>query len=127
MIADTVAAEVGRGDVAPVDRDGSIRWRRDAAQDIFYSRRKIVTHELVSERLQQCFGVHEVRRRQPFRVGTVDSRQRVAGLVAAALALPEPGEAHCGAKFPSPALLAACGFDGGVKALFGGGLVVRLS
>src|SRR5277367_2100315 len=104
-----------------------MHWRRDAAQDIFYARRKIVTHALVSERLQQRFGVHEVRRREPFRVRTVDSRKRVVGLVAAVLALPEPGEAHCCAKLPSPALLAACGFDSVAKALFGGCLVVRLS
>src|SRR6516225_4104004 len=104
-----------------------MHWRRDAAQDILYSRRKIVTHALVSERLQQCFGVHEVRRCEPFRVRAVDSGQRVAGLVDAAFALPEPGEAYCGAKFPGPALLAACGFDGGMEALFGSGLVVRFS
>jgi hypothetical protein len=36
-------------------------------------------------------GVHEVRRREPFRVLAVDIRQRVAGLVTAALSLPEAG------------------------------------
>ena len=41
-------------------------------------------------------GVHEVRRREAFRVRAVDGGQRVAGLVAAALPLPEPGEAHRG-------------------------------
>ncbi len=87
---------------------------------------KSVTHALVSERLQQCFSVHEVRRREPFRVRTVDSRKRVVGLVAAVLTLPEPGEAHCRAKLPSPALLAPRGFDGVAKALFSGGLVVGL-
>ena len=76
---------------------------------------------------QQRAGLHEVRRREPFRVRAVDGRQRGAGLVAAALPLPQPGETHRGPQLPRPALLAPGRLDGPAEAVLGGGgLVGRL-
>src|SRR5207237_6117484 len=69
---------------------------------------------------QQSFGVHKVRRRETFRVRAVDSRQRLAGLVASALPLPEPRETHRRPQLPRPALLAAGYLDGLAEALLGG-------
>ena len=50
----------------------------------------------------------------------------MARLVAAALALPEPGEARRGPQLPGPALLPPGGLDSRAEARVGGGLVVRL-
>ena len=52
-------------------------------------------------------GVHKVRRREAFRERAVDGGQRGAGLVAAALPLPEPGQAHRGPQLQRPRLVTA--------------------
>src|SRR5205807_8319735 len=69
--------------------------------------------------LQHGLGVQEVRRRVTFRVGAVDGRQRAAGVVAAALSLPQTGETHGGPQLPPPALLAPGRLDGLAKTLLG--------
>ena len=76
---------------------------------------------------QQRPSLHEVRRREPFRVGAVDGRQRGAGVGAAALPLPQTGETHGGPQLPPFALLAQSRLGGPAEAVFGGGnLVGRL-
>src|SRR4029077_11947408 len=69
--------------------------------------------------------VHEVRRREPFRVCAVDGGQRGAGVVTAPLPLPEPGETHRGTQLPRLTLLAPGRFNGRAEAPLGGGLVIR--
>ena len=115
--------------------DGT-RWRHDPGNRRWWSRlsgrmaqrgRCPAPQSTSGQSFQQRPGVHEVRRREPFRVRAVDGRQRGAGLVAAALPLPEPGEAHRGPQLPRLALLAPGRLDGLAEAVFGGGgLVGRL-
>ena len=71
-------------------------------------------------------GVHEVRRREAFRVRAVDGGQRVAGLVAAALPLPEPGLAHRGPQLQGLRLLTAGDRDGLTERSFGVRRVLRM-
>src|SRR5438094_278114 len=71
-------------------------------------------------------GAREVRRREAFRVRAVDGGERGVGLVAAAVPLPEPGQAHRGPQFPAPALLAPGRLDGLAEAALRPGLVGRL-
>jgi hypothetical protein len=62
-----------------------------------------------------------------FRLRAVEGRQRGSGVVAAALPLPEPREAHGGPQLPRPALLAPGRLDGLAKAVLGAAdLVGRL-
>jgi hypothetical protein len=63
------------------------------------------TKSALGERFEKRSGVYEVRRREPFRVGAVDDRERGTGLIAAALPLPEPSETDRGPQLPRPALL----------------------
>src|SRR6516164_5381548 len=72
-------------------------------------------------------GVHEVGRREALRERAVNGRESGVGLAAAALPLPEPGQAHRGPQLPRPALLSAGCVDGLAEAVLGGGdLIGRL-
>jgi hypothetical protein len=71
-------------------------------------------------RFQQRPGLHEVRRREAFRVGAEDG-QRGAGVVAMALPLSQPGEAHGGPQPPSLALLEPGRLDGAAEAVLSRG------
>src|SRR5258705_8497801 len=75
------------------------------------------------QRFEQGFGVNEVRRRETFRVRSVNSRKFASGLVNAVLLLAEPRETHRGPQFPGLALLAPGRRDSLPEGLFGGGLV----
>src|SRR5262245_54375489 len=92
----------------------SIRWQyKEEAKVFFYPSTLIPPGQAI----QQHGGVHEVGRREAFRERAVDGRQRGAGLVAAALSLPEPRQAHRGPQLPRPALLSAGRLDGLAEAV----------
>src|SRR5262249_20271664 len=76
---------------------------------------------------EQRRGVYEVRRREAFGPCAMDGRQRGAGLVAAALPLPEPGKAHRRPQLPRPAPLAPCPRDPPAETGFGPRPVPRRS
>src|SRR5262245_53075828 len=62
--------------------------------------------------IQQCGGVHEVRRGETFRERGVDGGQFGAGLVVATLPLPEPRQARRGPQLQRLRLLTAGDRDG---------------
>src|SRR5438128_848072 len=77
-----------------------------------------------SQVLQQRFGVHEVRRCETLGERVIGGSERGAGLVAAALPLPGPGETHRSPQLPCLALLALGCLDGLAEAgLRSGGIV----
>src|SRR5262245_21823872 len=69
--------------------------------------------------LQQRGGVHEVGRRESFCERFINGGKRGAGLVAAALSLPEPGEAHRGPQLERPRLAMPRDRDGLAETSFG--------
>src|SRR5262245_48102043 len=76
------------------------------------------------EAFEQRLGVHEVRRGETFRVRVVHGRECGARLLAAVLALPEPGETHRGPQLPRSAALPPGRLDGLAEAILRGDVLV---
>src|SRR5262249_13594253 len=68
--------------------------------------------------------LHEVRRREPLRVGAVAGRQRGMSVFAVTQPLPQTGETHGGPQLPSLAPLAPGRLDGPAEAVLGGGNLI---
>src|SRR5262245_749608 len=70
------------------------------------------------QRIEQCAGLLEVGGIKPFGEPAIDLGQELAGCGALALLLPQASQAHGGAQFPRPGLLAAGYGEGLLKAGF---------
>ena len=101
---------------ARASRRGSVAFR---ARTFRHRRSRCCCPGGLGETPQQRPGIDEIRRRETFRVTAVHRGERRLGFLTAALALPEPGEAHSRTEFPRLAVLPPGDVDGAPKALFG--------
>src|SRR5262249_43905467 len=75
--------------------------------------------------IQQCLGIFEVSRVEAFREPPIDWCQKVVGVLAFALLLPQASEAGSGTEFPGFSLLALGYMDGVLKTGFGSRGIAR--
>src|SRR4029078_1489847 len=126
MIADGIASQSGRRNVAPIHRNLSLHRRRDAATDIGNAGRKFLPHSVATQFLEQRRRLYQVGSGEALREIAMRRRHHFISFMAASLPAPEAREARGGAQCKGPALLTVSSLDRLMKAILRHCLIARL-